>query len=189
MGEHYSHLDIRERAVVEMNLALGKCPAQIAVYLSRSRSTITREMARNGWHAAYYDRGRRRIAAGGYRCERADLRAARLSRRARVERRSRVSSRQRARSFGVLHPVCLRGHIVSPFAQRLIEPRLPNLRCVLVTGVRLEGGIPRIRLRSTEFLQQQRSHGDVAGESTVGGYFIALNHPSLDCIFQPLSFG
>jgi len=73
MGEHYTHLDIRERAVVEMNLALGKRPAQIAVYLSRSRSTITREMARNGWHAAYYDRGRRRIAAGGYRCENADL--------------------------------------------------------------------------------------------------------------------
>jgi len=79
MGEHYTHLDIRERAVVEMNLALGKRPGQIAVYLSRSRSTITREMARNGWHAAYYDRGRRRIAAGGYRCEKADLRAARLS--------------------------------------------------------------------------------------------------------------
>src|SRR5579863_2386247 len=89
MGEHYTHLDIRERAVVEMNLALGKRPGQIAVYLSRSRSTITREMARNGWHAAYYDRGRRRIAAGGYRCEKADLRAARLSRRARVERKLR----------------------------------------------------------------------------------------------------
>ena len=89
MGEHYTHLDIRERAVVEMNLALGKRPAQIAVYLSRSRSTITREMARNGWHAAYYDRGRRRIAAGGYRCENADLRAGRLSRRARVERKLR----------------------------------------------------------------------------------------------------
>ncbi len=75
--------------MVEMNLALGKRPAQIAVYLSRSRSTITREMARNGWHAAYYDRARRRIAAGGYRCEKADLRAARLSRRARVERKLR----------------------------------------------------------------------------------------------------
>lgn len=29
MGEHYTHLDIRERAVVEMNLALGKRPAQM----------------------------------------------------------------------------------------------------------------------------------------------------------------
>jgi len=87
MGEHYTHLDIRERAMVEMNLALGKRPAQIAVYLSRSRSTITREMARNGWHAAYYDQARRRIAAGGYRCEKADLRAKRLGRVARVERK------------------------------------------------------------------------------------------------------
>jgi len=42
MGERYTHLDIRERAVIEMNLALGKCPAQIAVYLNRSRSTIGR---------------------------------------------------------------------------------------------------------------------------------------------------
>jgi transposase, IS30 family len=46
-------------------------------------------MARNGWHATYYDQARRRIAAGGYRCEKADLRAARLSRRARVERKLR----------------------------------------------------------------------------------------------------
>lgn len=89
MGGHYTHLDIRERAMVEMNLGLGKCPVQIAAYLSRSRSTITREMARNGWHGAYYDQARRRIAAGGYRCEKADLRAARLSRRARVERKLR----------------------------------------------------------------------------------------------------
>jgi transposase, IS30 family len=89
MGERYTHLDIRERAVIEMNVALGKRPAQIAVYLNRSRSTITRELTRNGWHAAYYDRGRRRIGAGGYRCEKADLRAGRLSRRARVERKLR----------------------------------------------------------------------------------------------------
>src|SRR5579859_1677671 len=89
MGEHYTHLDIRERAVIEMNLALGKRPAQIAVYLNRSRSTIARELTRNGWHAAYYDRTGRRIVAGGYRCEKADLRAGRLSRRARVERKLR----------------------------------------------------------------------------------------------------
>ncbi len=75
--------------MIEMSLALGKRAGQIAVYLSRSRSTIPREMARNGWHAAYYDQGRRRIAAGGYRCENADLRAGRRSRKARVERRLR----------------------------------------------------------------------------------------------------
>lgn len=89
MGEHYTHLEIRERAMLEMNLALGKRPAQIAVYLSRSRSTITREMARNGWRAAHYDQARRRIAAGGYGCEKAEQRAKRLGRLARIERKLR----------------------------------------------------------------------------------------------------
>ena len=78
--------------MVEMNLAMGKRPAQIAVYLSRSRSTITREMARNGWRAAHYDQARRRIAAGGYRCEKAEQRAKRLGRVARVERKLRPGS-------------------------------------------------------------------------------------------------
>jgi len=89
MGERYSQLDIRERAMIEMNLGLGKRAGQIAVYLSRSRSTITREMARNGWRAAHYDHARRRIAGGGYRCEKAEQRAANLGRVARVERKLR----------------------------------------------------------------------------------------------------
>ncbi|HUX27212.1 MAG TPA: hypothetical protein VMV39_00425 [Terracidiphilus sp.] len=36
MGKSYQHLDIRERAMIEMNLALGKRAGEIAVYLSRS---------------------------------------------------------------------------------------------------------------------------------------------------------
>jgi len=92
MGQQYSHLDIRERAMIEMNLALGKGPGQIAVYLSRSRSTITREIARNGWRASHFCRAGRRIAGGGYRCEKAEQRAEKLSRVARVERKLRLGT-------------------------------------------------------------------------------------------------
>ena len=37
MGTKYQHLDLRERAMIEMNPTQGKRPGQIAVYLSRSR--------------------------------------------------------------------------------------------------------------------------------------------------------
>jgi IS30 family transposase len=87
MGERYSHLDIRERAMIEMNLAMGKRAGQIAVYLSRSRSTITREMTRNGWRAKHYNRAGRRVSAGGYHCEKAEARASKLSRVPRVQRK------------------------------------------------------------------------------------------------------
>jgi len=87
MGGHYSHLDIRERAMIEMNLSMGKRPSQIALYLGRSRSTITREIWRNGWRAAHYSRAGRRLAGGGYHCEKADHRAQRLRRIPRVARK------------------------------------------------------------------------------------------------------
>jgi hypothetical protein len=45
----YRHLEIRERAVIEMQLELGPQPSVIARYLNRSRSTITRGLHRNGW--------------------------------------------------------------------------------------------------------------------------------------------
>jgi transposase, IS30 family len=45
----YHHLDIRERAVIEMQLELGTRPGVIARYLNRARPTITRELHRDGW--------------------------------------------------------------------------------------------------------------------------------------------
>lgn len=44
MGKCHSDLDIREHAVIEIQLALGTRPGAIAVFLSRARSTILREM-------------------------------------------------------------------------------------------------------------------------------------------------
>ncbi len=88
MANKYSHLDIRERAVIEMHLALGTRPGAIAVFLSRARSTITRELHRNGWRRpSYLPRSGRKMPTGGYRCEPADRRAGKLARVPRVPSR------------------------------------------------------------------------------------------------------
>jgi integrase len=50
MGKSYSHLSLAERALLQTQLELRCRPAAIAAGLQRARSTITREMARNGWH-------------------------------------------------------------------------------------------------------------------------------------------
>jgi IS30 family transposase len=49
MSEGYSQLKPEERAMIQMHLSIGTRPGKIAFYLGRARSTITRELARNGW--------------------------------------------------------------------------------------------------------------------------------------------
>jgi hypothetical protein len=66
----YRHLEIRERAVIEMQLELGTRPGVIARYLNRSRSTITRELHRNGWQSrGVLPRSGPKMPTGGYHCE------------------------------------------------------------------------------------------------------------------------
>jgi len=85
MAKSYDQLDIRERAVIEMNLALGKRPGTIAVYLNRARSTITREIRRNGWRRpTITPRPGKKMPSGGYRCGSAEQRARKLASVARV---------------------------------------------------------------------------------------------------------
>jgi transposase, IS30 family len=67
----FHHLDLPERVFIETQLTLGKRPTAIAVGLNRSRSTISREIRRNGWRAKL----RKSAIAGGYRCVAADRRA------------------------------------------------------------------------------------------------------------------
>lgn len=88
MARSYQHLDIRERTLIETQLTLGISPAAIASELQRSRSTVTREMHRNGWKppSAPLWRGQARIA-GGYRSIAADRRAQRLAAQPRVSRK------------------------------------------------------------------------------------------------------
>ncbi len=86
MGKCYRHLSLADRALLQTQLEMGWSPAAIAAGLQRARSTITREMARNGWLAdpAVRQRGRPR-KAGGYRAAAAHGRAAALAAKPRVE--------------------------------------------------------------------------------------------------------
>jgi hypothetical protein len=49
MAKDYLHLVMRERALIETQLGFGMTASAIALGLGRSRSTVTREMHRNGW--------------------------------------------------------------------------------------------------------------------------------------------
>jgi IS30 family transposase len=91
MAKSYSHLDMRERALIEAHLSLGVRPAAIASSLGRSRSTITREMRRNGWRPERVHAGRPTVA-GGYRSVVADRRARGLAGKPRVPRKLMVGS-------------------------------------------------------------------------------------------------
>ena len=51
MGKSFQHLDLGDRATIQAQLTSGMCPGAIAIVLKRARSTITREMHRNGWMA------------------------------------------------------------------------------------------------------------------------------------------
>jgi IS30 family transposase len=88
MGKSYTQLSLVERALLQTQLGMRWSPAAIAAGLQRARSTITREMARNGWlpEPEIALRGRPRIA-GGYRAEAAHERAARLAVKPRVVRK------------------------------------------------------------------------------------------------------
>jgi IS30 family transposase len=75
MPRGFRHLDLSERVFLETQLSHGRRPARIAAELKRARSTITREIRRNGWRAKL----RKGSIAGGYRSVAADRRARVLS--------------------------------------------------------------------------------------------------------------
>jgi IS30 family transposase len=83
MPRSFRHLDLSERVVIETQLRLGMRPAGIAAGLKRARSTVSREIGRNGWRAKL----RKGTIAGGYRCVVADRRARVLAGKARRQRK------------------------------------------------------------------------------------------------------
>ena len=85
MAKGYRHLSLEDRCLIQAQLSLRQSPAAIAAGLCRSRSTIIREIARNGWVVG---EDRKRVA-GVYRAVRAQSRAGRRARRPRVERKLR----------------------------------------------------------------------------------------------------
>ena len=70
MPKSYQHLNYAERVLIQTQLTLGMKPATIAAGLGRSRSTIMREIRRNGWLT-----GVTRRVAGGYGAPLAERRA------------------------------------------------------------------------------------------------------------------
>jgi len=88
MARSYVHLETQERALIETQLRLGMSPAGIAAGLMRARSTVLREIRRNGWQSPpeLARRGHDEIA-GGYRCVPADRRARVLAVKPRVLRK------------------------------------------------------------------------------------------------------
>jgi IS30 family transposase len=83
MARGFRHLDLSERVFIETQLSHGRKPAVIAADLKRARSTISREIGRNGWRAKL----RKGSIAGGYRSVAADRRARVLSVKARRPRK------------------------------------------------------------------------------------------------------
>ena len=87
MPGSYIHLELSERALIETQLRLGLSPGCIAAGLKRARSTVLREIRRNGWKPASELACQARRIAGGYRCVLADRRARVLAHRARRPRK------------------------------------------------------------------------------------------------------
>lgn len=90
MGKIYEQLSIEERTMIQTQLEMGIKPAAIALGLSRSASTISRELRRNSWVRPKARRGPGRPpVAGGYRSEVAHKRARACTVTPRVQRRLR----------------------------------------------------------------------------------------------------
>ncbi|ADV84532.1 IS30 family transposase [Terriglobus saanensis] len=88
MGNCYVQLDDFERVVIQSQLQMGWRPASIAAGLQRSRSTVTRELRRNGWKRPSESSAQsRRWGNGGYVARRAGQRARQAHRKPRVERK------------------------------------------------------------------------------------------------------
>ena len=146
MAKVYQHLDMRERALIETQLAVGMKPSAIAIGLLRSRSTVTREMHRNGWKPPWTPlwRGQPRIA-GGYRSLLAEDRAQRLAAKPRV-----------CRKLVVGNPlwVLMAEHLRAGTRSRMLTPA--RLSCETIYTALY--AMPRGELRSSLLGSMRRRH-------------------------------
>lgn len=56
MGKKYKHITLSDRTLIQTQLQQSFSPAAIAESLGRHRSSITRELARNGWKSTPAER-------------------------------------------------------------------------------------------------------------------------------------
>jgi IS30 family transposase len=103
MSKIYSHLSAEERGVIMAMKVQGCSARHIAQVLERAPSTITRELARNGYKSQSQigPIGRPRIA-GGYNALRAGIRSRRVRRLAQRPRKLRPGAELWAKVLGML---------------------------------------------------------------------------------------
>lgn len=151
MGRTYRHLDLQERVVLETQLKLGLGPAGIAAGLGRARSTITRELRRNGDRTPS---GRARTSVtGGYDGRKAERRAQRLAVRPRVPRKLAVDTP-------------LWNQVVASLRQGLSPAQIARTLARMADPVRLSYetiyhtlyAMPRGQLRSSLLALMRRRH-------------------------------
>lgn len=88
MDTQYRHLRLEERVVLQLALERGFSQRAIAAELGRAPSSISRELARNGWRTRPQPARRGRpLRAGGYRAVVAQARAQQHAQTPRVARR------------------------------------------------------------------------------------------------------
>lgn len=88
MERKYKHITLSDRTLIQTQLQQGFSPAGIAESLGRHRSSITRELARNGWKSPpTVGSVERPLLAGGYSSSQANQRSERLASMARVKQK------------------------------------------------------------------------------------------------------
>jgi IS30 family transposase len=143
MGMKYRHLDLEERVMIQMYLRSGMSPAAIGRELGRSRSTIIREMCRNGG----------KLAGVGYDGRKAQRRAERLRRKPRVARRLQAGTDLWKKVFELLKEGLSPAQI-SRTLERMKEPVRLSHETIYTTLY----AMPRGELRSQILKLTRRKH-------------------------------
>lgn len=176
----YRHLDIRERAVIEMQLELGTRPGVIARYLNRSRSTIIRELHRNGWRRrGVLPRIGRKAPSGGYYCESAEGRAHRLARCPRVKRKLIPGSALWQQVVAYLHQGLSPQQIERTLA-RMAEPVRLSYETIYMSLYAMPRG--QLRARLLELMRRQhkmrKAQGRKKGSNNIPEVVLIDQRPS-----------
>lgn len=87
MGSGYRQLSLEERSLIQTQVSMGWSPAAIAAGLQRARSTVLRELRRNGWKPNRPVKSGRPYVAGGYYATTANQRARANHRKPRRQRK------------------------------------------------------------------------------------------------------